>query len=212
MSKIIDISMPLTPDCPTFPGDPAVTFETYMDVDRGDPYSATRLSMLNHAGTHVDAPAHFVRDGVSVDRIPLETLVGPAHVAQTDACRIGPQDLDACAGEVAQRRLLLKTPNSARPDLYEQPFREDFCSLTPEGARWVADKGFLLVGIDCASAELIDDAEHEAHRILLEAGIVILEWIVLAHVAPGPYELTCLPLKLGGLDGAPARAILRPLA
>lgn len=204
--------MVLAPECPTFPGDPPVTFDTYMDVERGDPYRATRLTMLNHAGTHIDAPAHFLPDGVSVDCIPLKTLVGPAYVAQTEACRIGPEALDACAGKATQRRLLLKTPNSARPELYEQPFQQDFCSFTPEGAQWIADKGFLLVGIDCASAELIDDAAHEAHRILLEAGIVILEWLVLGHVIPGAYELTCLPLKLGGLDGAPARAILRSFA
>ncbi|MFW5733935.1 MAG: cyclase family protein [Oceanidesulfovibrio sp.] len=211
MSKIIDITMVLDPGYPPFPGDPGVSFETYKDVERGDPYRAVKLSMLNHAGTHIDTPAHFLPNGMRVDAIPLETLIGPAYVARTGACRIGPEDLEACAGTVAQRRLILKTPNSARPELYEKPFRTDFCSLTPSGARWIADKGFVLVGIDCASAELFDDAEHEAHRILLEAGIVILEWLVLSHVEPGAYELTCLPLKLGGLDGAPARAVLRTI-
>lgn len=211
MSKIIDITMPLTPDYPAFPGDPAVTWETYLDVEKGDPYRATVLTMLNHAGTHVDAPAHFMADGVTVERIPLETLIGPAYVAETEACRIGAQELEACAGGVETKRLLLKTPNSARPELYEQPFRGDFCSLTPDGAQWIADNGILAVGIDCASAELIDDAEHEAHRILLQAGVVIIEWLKLDQVEPGIYELTCLPLKLSGLDGAPARAVLRPI-
>eukprot|EP01022_Parablepharisma_sp_SALTPOND_P017288 TRINITY_DN2728_c0_g1_i1.p1 TRINITY_DN2728_c0_g1~~TRINITY_DN2728_c0_g1_i1.p1 ORF type:complete len:1646 (-),score=350.54 TRINITY_DN2728_c0_g1_i1:1978-6915(-) len=212
VSKMIDISMALSPAFPAFPGDPEVTFETYLDVAQGDPYRATRLSMLNHSGTHIDAPAHFMPDGARVDDIPLETLVGPAYVAQTEACRIGPDNLEACAGGITQQRLLLKTPNSARPELYAKPFQQDFCSLTPAGARWIVDNGFLLVGIDSASAELIDDAEHEAHRLLLEAGVVILEWIVLSHVNPGAYELTCLPLKLAGLDGSPARAILRTLS
>jgi arylformamidase len=163
--------------------------------------------MSAHAGTHVDAPLHFVRRGRSVDMWPLDATLGPARVIPIRNPRVIDVDelrpLRIRKGE----RLLFKTRNSARnaPGM----FFEDYVALSDEAARYLASRRLRAVGIDGPS---IGPFEHgaETHRILLGAGIWIVEWLDLRRVPAGPCELICLPLRIIGGDGAPARAILKP--
>ncbi len=201
---IIDISRPISADTPVWPGDPPVLVERVARVEAGDPADVSRLQLGTHTGTHVDPPAHFLPGGVTVDELPLDVLVGPAIVADlTAAASIGSGVLDALAVPAGTTRVLLKTAgggagpsDSARHGI-----------LTAEGARWLVHHGVRLVGADTLSIEPDTDT-YPVHRTLLEAGVVIVEGLDLAPVAPGAYELVCLPLRIAGGDGAPARAVL----
>jgi arylformamidase len=198
---IIDISRPIGPDTPVWPGDPAVVVERVASVEAGDAADVSRLQLGTHTGTHVDPPAHFLPGGVTVDELPLDVLVGPAVVADlTGVPSIDPgalEGLDLPAGTV---RLLLKTVRGAAIAAADG-------ALTADGARWLVDRGIRLVGADTLSVEPGTDA-YPVHRVLLGAGVVIVEGLDLTSVAAGPYQLVCLPLRITGGDGAPARAIL----
>jgi arylformamidase len=192
---IIDISRPIGPDTPVWPGDPPVLVEPVARVAAGDPADVSRLSLGTHTGTHVDPPAHFLPGGATVDALPLDVLVGPAVVA--DLTMAGPVDeaaLDALALPAGVERVLLKTGR-------------DTGSLTPGGARWLVDRRVLLVGADTLSIEP-DTEDYPVHRTLLGADVVIVEALDLSTVTPGSYQLVCLPLRIAGGDGAPARAVL----
>ena len=201
---IIDISLPIGPDTPVWPGDPPVVVEPVARVAAGDP-AVSRLALGTHTGTHVDPPAHFFPGAPTVDALELEVLVGPAVVVEFP---VGPIDAAVLASMSLPRgstRLLLKTGG-------------DGGTLTPDGARWLVDRGVRLVGADTLSVEPDTDRpgvrgcppeeSYPVHRILLGAGVVIVEGLVLSAVAPGPYEFVCLPLRIVGADGAPARAVL----
>jgi arylformamidase len=156
----------------------------------------TSLTMCAHTGTHVDAPAHFISGGGAVESLPLDALIGPAHVVRLNDA------WPACG------RLLFRTRNSEHR-WWEQPFQTGFDALTPEQARRAVEQGVRLVGIDYLSIGADSEDGAQTHRILLAAGIVILEGLNLCAIAPGEYDLVCLPLLLQGADGAPARAALR---
>ena len=207
--KIFDISVPIHPQLPVWPGDPQVVLERYRQLSEGDASNDSRLACSVHCGTHVDAPAHFVENGATVEQLPLDMLVGSATVAEfPEIDRITPDLLETQKLVPKTKRLLLKTKNS---DLWKNPdheFNPDFVALSSESARWMVSKGIKLVGIDYLSIQLFKDAEPLTHRILLEAGIIIIEGLNLHAVQPGVYQLICLPIKLAGSEGAPARAIL----
>lgn len=205
--SIKDISVTLSETLPAFPGDPAIEFAHASSVP--DPFHLTRLSFGSHAGTHIDAPAHLIKDGATVDAIPLATLIGTCRVIDLrDRTQpISSDDLKA-SNLAGTRRLLLRTRNS---ELWQQNnFDKNYLGLTPAAADYLVDLGIQLVGIDYLSIEPFN-SEGEGHRILLQAGTVILEGLDLSDVEPGNFELICLPLKLSGIDGAPCRAVLRPL-
>lgn len=171
--------------------------------------NVTRLEMGVHFGTHLDAPCHFIEGGKAVDALALDMLVGPCVVAGIpEAAAITPAHLDALDLPADTRRLLLKTRNSALWDRPDHPFFEDYAALTPDAARWVVDKGIGLIGIDYLSIQRFADEVSTTHIVLLEAEVIIVEGLDLRAVGPGPYALTCLPMKLAGADGAPVRAIL----
>ena len=207
--KIYDISLTITPDLPVWPGDPSPMRERVSKIEEGSSANVSILSMSAHTGTHVDAPYHFVADGKTVEQMALETLVGPCQVVEIPAeCDVVDEDTLAQAGiEAGMERVLLKTRNSrywAQPKL---PFQENFVAVSPDGARYLVARGVKLIGIDYSSvAQFIDPVP--THQILLNQEMVILEGINLLDVPAGKYNLYCLPLKLGGSDGAPARAIL----
>jgi arylformamidase len=204
---LYDISVPISPSLPCFPGDPPVRLSALPAPVEGKPFRITRLSFGSHTGTHIDAPAHLLTDGMTVDEIPLALLIGHCLVV----------DLTAHDGEIdagllrklplkGERRLLFHTRNSS---LWEQPgFVGEFTALTPAAATCLVELGVQLVGIDYLSVEHTR-TQGEVHRILLEAGVVILEGLNLAGVERGEYELICLPLKISGGEGAPCRAVLR---
>lgn len=194
--EIFDVSVPLREGMVTYPGDPEVHLERAASIAGGDVVNLTRIDFGLHSGTHVDAPVHFIEGGAGVDAVPLEALVGPCEVVEAPS--LAPEFVAAAP---RAERLLFKTPNSelwARDD-----FAEDFARLDGAGARLLVERGTRLVGVDYLSV-----GDEEAHHVLLAAGVVPVEGLDLRAVEQGAYELVCLPLRVAGADGAPARAIL----
>jgi arylformamidase len=157
----------------------------------------------------VDAPRHFLEAGITVEQLSLEVLVGPATVAYvSEVSRVTPSELDELALPSNTERLLLRTSNSDFWAAGISAFRKDYVALTPEAARWVVNKGIRLVGVDYLSVGSFEGGVI-THKILLEAGVIVVEGLNLGEVQPGNYELICLPVCLAGAEGAPARALLR---
>ena len=207
--KIVDISVPVSAGLPVWPGDPQIEIQRYRLISDGSNSNDSRLSCSVHSGTHVDAPAHFIENGASVEQLPLEILMGPVTVVELlEADIITPELLETQALAPDTRRLLIKTKNSALWANPGHPFNPDFVALNSESARWIVTQGIGLIGIDYLSIQMFKDAEPLTHRILLEAGIIIVEGLDLRKAAPGEYQLCCLPIKLAGCEGAPARAVL----
>ncbi len=204
---IIDISVPIAAGSVVYPGNPEIRIEAHSDMGRGDSSNVSRIGLGSHTGTHVDAPRHFFQTGITVDRLPLDALVGPATVIafEDPVMQVTADDLRRHRLD-GVKRLLLRTRNSGF--VTDREFHRDFTYLAPDGAEHLAGLGVELVGVDYYSIEQFRSGHHRTHRILLERGIVIVEGLDLSAVAPGRYELACLPLRLVGLDGAPARAIL----
>lgn len=205
--RIFDISVPLTSGIPVWPGSVGFRMTRTLDLERGDPATVSRLDCDVHVGTHVDAPCHFIAGRAGADELPLDVLVGPALVVHLpDAREIGVAELESAAIAPETRRVLFRTSNAARWE--RSTFDPSFVALTPEGAAWLVRRGIKLVGVDYLSVQRFHDAEPLTHRTLLDAGVVVVEGLNLADVPVGRYRLTCLPLRLVGSDGAPARAIL----
>jgi arylformamidase len=207
MPKIHDVTVPLTPDLPTFPGDPpfAVTF-THRIAD-GQPYNVARIALGSHSGTHVDAPYHFLADGATVEQLPLEILIGKCRVVELSVReKVERAHLEALNLR-DDLRVLLKTRMSGQ--LRQAAFQEDFVYLTEDAATYLVQVGIKLVGIDYLSIEKFGSTDFPAHHVLLQAGVVIVEGLDFSEVEPGEYDMTCLPLRIPGADGSPARVILR---
>ncbi len=206
----IDVTVPVRAGMLHWPGDPPVAVERVQDLDRGDVCTVSRLTLGAHTGTHVDAPLHYLPGGPGVDELPLDSLVGEARVVRiADDRRVTVEELarhDVRPGE----RLLFRTRNSDH-SWPEAPFTDEFVCLTPESAAWLAQRGVRTVGVDYLSVGSPTDGI-AIHRALLLAGVVIVEGLDLSRVPAGRYQLVCLPMKLRGGDGAPARVLLRPLA
>ena len=208
--EFFDVSVPVAPGIPAWPGDPAMISEPFSLIANGDACNLAVLHMSGHTGTHVDPPWHFIDDGARLDQVPVERWFGPCVVMELadDVLEIEPAHLEAAEIPAGTERLLFKTSNSHRWRPLPMPFEEDFVALSPSGARWVADRGIGLVGIDYLSIEGWNDSANETHRTLLGEGVLILEGLNLTGIEPGDYFLFCLPLLLQGADGAPARALL----
>jgi len=206
---IYDISLTISPSLPTWPGDPGLVLEQFESMDKGAHANVTSISSSVHLGTHVDAPHHFLNDGRTIESLPLDVLTGPCYVTQL------PDGIDAITAEVLERteissdmkRVLFGTSNSHQWVTGESKFLEDFVAITEDGAEWLVERGVQLVGVDYLSVAPYGDSE-PTHKVLLKAGIVIVEGLNLSKVMRGFYDLYCLPLKIAGSDGAPARAIL----
>jgi arylformamidase len=207
----LDVSVPIRPGMVSFPGDPLVATELAISIKAGGVCNVTRLDFGAHSGTHVDAPVHFIDGAPGIEGVPLEALVGPAVVVDATGpeSHITPADLDAMGIPKGTARLLFKTSNSA---LWELPgFSAEFLGLTPEAASALVEGGVRLVGIDYLSIAPFGDPV-PTHRALLGAGVAILEGLDLRSVAPGRYDLICLPVLIPGSDGGPARTLLRRVA
>jgi len=208
MPIIHDITLTISESLPVWPGDPPVQMSQPFSLARGDFCTVTRLDISAHTGTHVDAPAHFIPGGAGVDALDLNVLIGPAWVtAVPDAPEITAETLAALSIPPGARRLLCQTCNSARWARGETNFATDFTAVTADGAAWLVEHGIRLIGVDYLSVSPYEETI-PTHQILLEAGVIVLEGLDLSAVDPGAYELICLPLKLAGADGAPARAVL----
>lgn len=207
--KIFDISLTLSPDLPIWPGDVPFELEQVESMDAGADANVSRLSAGVHIGTHVDAPHHFVNDGRTVEQLSLDVLVGPCYVIQLpDGVEsITTEALDRLSFPENTRRILFGTSNSRFWSRGETKFQEDFVAVTEDGAEWLVGHGIQLVGVDYLSVAPYRDST-PTHRVLLQAGVIVLEGLDLSAVPRGFYDLYCLPLKLLGAEGAPARAIL----
>jgi arylformamidase len=205
----IDVSVSLTSGMAHWPDNPPVAIERTMDLGCGDVATVSRLSFGAHTGTHMDAPSHFIEGGATIDAMPFDATVGPAIVIaieDDEAIRVAELERHAIGrGD----RVLFKTRNS--PAAWNAGrFVEDFVYLTTEAGEWLAARGVCTVGVDYLSVGGYQAGNGVAvHRALLGAGIWIIEGLDLTHVAPGPCDLVCLPLKILGGEGAPARAIVR---
>jgi len=206
--KIYDVTLTITPELPVWPGDPQVDLHRVSKMEAGDICNISHLTLGVHTGTHVDAPYHFLPGGGRVDGLPLDALIGPALVMEVpETCSaIGAAELQAAGLPGRVERVLLKSRNSA---LWarEKEFYQDFVAILPDAAEVLVAAGVRLVGMDYLSVAPFNNAVR-THEILLGAGVVLLEGLNLASVPAGLYDLYCLPLKLGGADGAPARTVL----
>jgi arylformamidase len=201
--EIFDVSVPIRNGMIVYEGDPEVRLERVVSIAAGAHVNISRVDLGVHSGTHVDAPLHFIDAGAGVETLPLDALVGPAHVVDATAVERaldGPA-LRRLALPDGAERLLFKTTNSQLWEL--DRFADEFVSFREDGARALIERGVRLVGIDYLSV-----GDEGAHVALLGAGVVPLEGLDLRHIEPGPYTLICLPLKLVGSDGAPARTLL----
>ena len=206
---IHDISLPISRNLVTWPGDPKIELEKVYQLEKGDAATVSRISMGVHSGTHIDAPGHFIAGGNSVDKLDLEILTGSALVVDVlEADSINAVVLEKLTIPEGTRRLLLRTRNSELWAHDQQKFTEDFVSISEEGARWITEHGIKLVGIDYLSVAPFGESGPVVHKILLQKGTVIVEGLNLSNVETGSYQLICLPLKIVGAEGAPARAIL----
>jgi len=207
--KIYDISLSLSPETVHWvTGTPLQLIERKR-MSRGDANNSSSIHTSVHAGTHVDAPFHFVPDGVTIEALPLEVFIGPArvcavepgsHITAADVRKIG------LKGEI---RVLFKTRNSAL--LHKAAYDPSFAAFSVDGAKALVDAGVRLVGLDYLSAAHADE-QVSVHRAFLDHGVVVLEGVDLSEVPAGHYELICPPVKLAGSDGAPCRALLRELS
>jgi arylformamidase len=206
----IDISVPIYTGMVYWPDNPGVHIERFQDLSRGDAANVSKLEMGAHTGTHMDAPRHFLTFGAGLDEMPLDAAIGPARVIRIEHPQaILPAELEAHRLRAGERVLFL-TRNSERC-WKDNRFVEDFVYVSAAAAQFLVDRKVHTVGIDYLSVGGYVHDGVETHRILLSAGIWLIEGLNLSAVKPGAYELVCLPLRVSGADGAPARAILRPI-
>ena len=207
--EIIDITAPVSPRAIKWPDDLPPPHEFTSHTDRADPSTVSRWELSAHTGTHADARMHFIPGGWTVEALELSRCVGPCRVVDLTHLDGHVSRADLEAAEVAGTvRLLLKTRNSAQNLLGRERFVEDYVAISLEAAEYLVEIGVETVGVDYLSVEPFEDKEFHTHHALLGADVLILEGLVLAGVEPGEYFLACLPLKLSGSDGSPARAIL----
>ncbi|HEX4684725.1 MAG TPA: cyclase family protein [Gemmatimonadaceae bacterium] len=207
MPTIYDISVPVVNGGVVYPGNPDIRIAPQQEVAKGGSSNVSSLALGSHTGTHVDAPKHFFDDGATVDQLPLDVLMGPAMVVamEADVMAVGKAELERHELK-GHTRVLIKTRNSGF--IRGREFVRDYTYLAPDGAAYLVTLGVRLVGVDYFSVEQFHSGHHQTHRTLLERGVVIVEGLDLSAPAMGPYELRVLPLRLAGLDGAPARAVL----
>ena len=201
MTRLFDLSPPLSPRLAVWPGDVRFSRDVTSHAD-GTTFSSIGTTL--HLGSHADAPLHMVAGARSIDAVPLETWIGPCQVVEARVPPRGRVRLADLAEEPAAARLLVKTGTFHD----RERFAGDFAGLDPSLAEELAARGVVLVGIDTPSVDPFEDAAFEAHRALARAGVFWLEGLVLEHVPPGRYDLVALPLRIEGGDGSPVRAVL----
>jgi arylformamidase len=207
----LDVTTTLDPTTtPVYEGDPPMRFDFVKDMRKGDALTLSSYTLGAHSGTHIDAPMHFVRDGASIDRVAIDQLIGPARVIEIadnvqiiDAAELQRHDWRSSP------RILFRTRSSIRGWMTSPAFHRDFAYIAPDAAQLLADANVQLVGIDYLSAEQFGAPGPRTHQILLGKGIPIVEGLSLVNVSAGDYDLIVLPMKVGGHEGAPARAVMR---
>ena len=207
--NIIDITIPLSDKTPVWEGEKGITIKSIDRIDDTSDFNVSRIELGVHSGTHIDAPYHLFKNGITADQIPLDALIGGVQVVGISEgisvidknCLM---NLDIKDGI---ERILFITSNSRYWVSDRYSFNRDYVALNSQGARYLVDMDLKLVGIDYFSVSVYDDLI-QPHKIFLDHGVVILENIDLRQVPQGLYELICLPLKIVGADAAPVRAVL----
>jgi len=207
--KIFDVTLTISPESIAWPGDTPVSLERFRKIEEGANANAPRINMAAHTGTHVDAPYHFFMDGKGVDQLRLDILTGPVLVVEfnTEVDMIDAQTLKEQNIPMGTLRVLFKTRNSQFWANQEREFQPGFIGVTQEGAKYLVERSIQLVGIDYLSISPYKKSR-PTHEALLGVEMVVVEGLDLSRVSAGLYQLYCLPLKLKGADGAPARVIL----
>ncbi len=207
--RTYDITLTISPQMIVWPGDPSVSIERIRSITSGANSNVSQMTMSCHTGTHVDAPDHFLNNGKTVESLSIDLLVGRAYVLYLpDVSLITAATLMHADIPPRTRRLLFKTRNSeywSKDNNHE--FHTDFVGLSVDAAELLVDRNVKLVGIDYLSIAPYKMST-PVHTILLNAGVVVIEGLDLSKVSQGRYTLHCLPLKLGGAEGAPTRCIL----
>jgi len=206
--KIYDISIPISPTMPTYPGDPPVIIEPIKQIGKGSRSNVSRVSFGDHTGTHFDPPLHFIPGGKPIDQLDLRVLYGAARVVDFTRVEreITVRDLERARVPKRATRLLFKTRSST---LWERAgFQKEYVGIAWDAAQWLVDRGVKLVGVDYLSVETFGASEARTHRTMLGAGVVVVEGLNLRDIKPGQYTFIGLPLKIQDGDGAPGRAIL----
>jgi len=206
--KIYDISLSLSATTTRWATAQAFELIERKRTQRGDANNSSSVNTSVHAGTHVDAPFHFVPNGATIESLPLELFIGPARVCAVDAVEQIGASAVASLKLAGEKRVLFKTRNSQL--LRKAEYDPTFVSFSEDGAKALADLGVQLVGLDYLSVARADQ-QVPVHRAFLDRGIVLLEGADLSAVPPGRYELICPPIKIAASDGAPCRAFLREL-
>ncbi len=212
-SEWIDVTAPLDPaTLPVYTGDVPLTLEFKLDMRKGDKVTYSTMEMGLHSGTHVDAPMHFIKDGVSMDKIPLSLFMGPVLVID---CSVTADAVDAAELNKHKwrgaKRIFFRTRNSHGGGMADPHFNEKFVYIAPDAAQLLADAGVELVGIDYNSVEKFHSAVPRTHQILLGKGIPAVEGLDLRNVTGGEYELLLLPARVIGHETAPVRALMRKM-
>jgi arylformamidase len=205
----IDVTRPIYPNMPIWPGDPEFQVSRLHEIGHSSPCNVSSFSGCVHTGTHLDAPLHYVEDGLSVHEVPMEVMVGACRVIEIeDIHSIYPDELEKWHIQKGER-ILFRTANQHIQ--WAKPFERNFVAVSPEAARFLAQREVRLVGIDYLSIGAVGDEGIETHKILLSAGIWVIEGLDLRDIVPGPYEMVCAPMKIVDCEGAPARVLLKPL-
>jgi len=207
--KLYDISLPISKDLPVWPGDPSVSLMMTSSILKGDQCNITRMQMGAHTGTHIDAPYHFLKGAATTDAIPLETFIGPCFVVELDAEGLIEKKDFREYNLNGHSRILIKTRNSELWANNISSFDKNYVALGIDAAQYLVEMNTILVGIDYLSIESFQSDGCPVHKLLLKNNITILEGLNLSGVKAGVYELICMPLKLQGCEGSPARALLR---
>lgn len=207
--RTYDITLTISPDLIVWPDDPPVELDRISSIANGDEANVTRIQMAVHTGTHIDAPCHFIDGAGTVEDISIDLLTGRAYVLHVDdnVDLITKDLLENSSIPPRTKRVLFRTRNSKHWNSSHSKFDESYVGLDAEGAAYLIQRGVKLVGVDYLSVAPYSDTS-PTHETLLGAGIVIVEGLDLSEVSQGRYTLYCLPLKIAGADGAPARAIL----
>ncbi|MHB8133978.1 MAG: cyclase family protein [Anaerolineaceae bacterium] len=207
--RMFDISVPISTALPVWPGDPPIEIDQDARMIDGASANVSRINMSVHTGTHIDAPLHFFENGLSTDKIAIEKMVGVVEIIQINenTTIITESILKGLKQNLWPKRVIFKTSSSLISDWSQKPFRKDFCALSTGAAEYLVQQGVKLVGIDYLSIAPYEEPD-EVHRILLVAGVVVLEGLNLYGISIGNYKLICLPLNITGVEGAPARVIL----
>ena len=209
--KIYDVTLVLRPDMVTWPGEPGPKFMPLRRIAMGDTANVSLITLANHTGTHVDPPIHFIEGGNTVDKLPIDALVGPCRVvAFPGSGHVSGTWLDGAEIPTGTERILFKTRNTERWADPTAEFTRDFTAIDASAARWCVERRVKLVGIDYLSIEPQGPEKqgYPVHNTLLRANVVIIEGLDMREVAAGEYDLVCAPIKLQGGDGAPARVFL----